>query len=369
MAGPSGRVDYSRRPKIMRILMAGSLTLSALVAGAAAVLTAGRGGRSPALAVEGELPELSGGIGWLNSGPLSAKALRGKVVLIDFWTYTCINSLRPLPYIRAWADKYKQAGLVVVGVHTPEFSFEKERANVETAVRGLKVEFPVAIDSDYQIWNAFANQYWPALYFVDAKGRIRHHFFGEGEYAEAESVLQKLLEEAGASGLDATPVHVVGQGIEAAPSATVGSPETYVGYRRGERFASPGRIARDASRSYLAPEQLSLNHWGLIGNWTVGAESAALEAAGGRFVYRFRSRDLHMVLAPRKDGQPVRFKVRLDGALPGDAHGVDTAPDGSGEIREPRLYQLIRQSSRVEDRTFKIEFLDAGARAVVLTFG
>src|SRR5262245_35511363 len=270
MAGPSGRVDYSRRPKIMRILMAGSLTLSALVAGAAAVLTAGRGGRSPALAVEGELPELSGGIGWLNSGPLSAKALRGKVVLIDFWTYTCINSLRPLPYIRAWADKYKPAGLVVIGVHTPEFSFEKERVNVETAVRGLKVEFPVAIDSDYRIWNAFANQYWPALYFVDAKGRIRHHYFGEGEYAQAEAVLQKLLEEAGSTGFDGAAVRVAGKGIEAAPSETVQSPESYVGYKRGEGFASPGRVAKDASRTYLAPEQPSLNRWLLAGDWTVG---------------------------------------------------------------------------------------------------
>jgi thiol-disulfide isomerase/thioredoxin len=369
MAAPFSRVDYLRNAKTMRALMIGSLAVSALVAGAAALLTASWRAGSPALAVEGQLPDLGGAIGWLNSSPLSAKALRGKVVLVDFWTYTCINSLRPLPYIRAWADKYKQAGLVVIGVHTPEFSFEKERANVETAVRGLNVGFPVAIDSNYRIWNAFGNEYWPALYFIDAKGRVRHHYFGEGEYAQAEWVLQKLLEEAGATSLDGSTVRVVGEGIEAAPSSTVQSTETYVGYRRAERFASPGRLVRDAARTYHAPEQLSLNHWGLIGDWSIGAESAVLETPGGRVVFRFHSRDLHLVLAPRQDGRPVRFKVRLDGAAPGDAHGADSAPDGSGEIREPRLYQLIRQRARIDDHTFEIELLDAGARAVVFTFG
>jgi thiol-disulfide isomerase/thioredoxin len=323
----------------------------------------------PALADEGHMPELGGALGWLNSDPLSSKSLRGKVVLVDFWTYTCINSLRPLPYIKAWAEKYKGAGLVVIGVHTPEFSFEKERANVKDAVRTLKVGYPVAVDSDYRIWEAFGNQYWPALYFIDAKGHIRHHYFGEGQYAEAERVLQQLLKESGASGLDESVVRVAGEGVEAAPSAAVQTPETYVGYRRGESYASPERQARDAARTYSLPERLRLNQWGLAGSWSIGPESAVLEAAGGRIAFWFHSRDLHFVLAPGRDGRPVRFKVTLDGAAPGDAHGVDSAPDGGGEVREPRLYQLIRQSGRVTDRTFEIEFLDAGVRAVVFTFG
>jgi len=323
----------------------------------------------PALADEGHMPELGGALGWLNSEALTTKSLHGKVVLVDFWTYTCINSLRPLPYIKAWADKYKDAGLVVIGVHTPEFSFEKERANVQDAVRTLKVGYPVAIDSDYRIWEAFGNEYWPALYFIDAKGHIRHHYFGEGQYGEAERVLQQLLKESGASGFDESVVRVAGQGIEAAPSGTEQTPETYVGYRRGESYASPERQARDAARTYSLPERLRLNQWGLAGSWNIGPESAVLEAAGGRIAFRFHSRDLHFVLAPGKDGRPVRFKVKLDGAAPGDAHGVDSAPDGSGEVREPRLYQLIRQDGRVTDRTFEIEFLDPGVRAVVFTFG
>ena len=290
-------------------------------------------------------------------------------MLVNFWTYTCINSLRPLPYLKAWAEKYKDAGLVVLGVHTPEFSFEKERANVEAAVRALKVAYPVAIDSDYGIWGAFDNQYWPATYFVDAKGRIRHQYFGEGEYVEAERVLQALLYENGARGLDGATVRVAADGIETAPSTAIQSPETYIGYRRAERFASGERPAKDVTKSYHASERPPLDRWGLIGSWSVGAESAALQAAGGRIVFRFRGRDLHLVLAPGKDGQPVRFKVRVDGAKPGDAHGIDSAPDGSGEVREPRLYQLVRQRGLIEDRTFEIEFLDAGVRGVVFTFG
>jgi thiol-disulfide isomerase/thioredoxin len=323
----------------------------------------------PALADEGRMPELGGALGWLNSAPLTGKSLRGKVVLVDFWTYTCINSLRPLPYIKAWAEKYKDAGLVVIGVHTPEFSFEKERANVQDAVRTLRVDYPVAIDSDYRIWEAFGNQYWPALYFIDAKGHIRHHYFGEGQYAEAERVLQQLLKESGASGLDESVVRVAGEGVEAAPSGTEQTPETYVGYRRSESYASPERQAKDAAQTYSLPERLRVNQWALAGSWNIGPESAVLEAAGGRLAFRFHSRDLHFVLAPGKEGRPVRFKVTLDGAAPGDAHGVDSAADGSGEVREPRLYQLVRQVGRVTDRTFEIEFLDAGAGAVVFTFG
>lgn len=315
------------------------------------------------------LTALDGATGWLNSGPLTAASLDGQVVLVNFWTYTCINSLRPLPYIRAWAEKYKAAGLVVIGVHTPEFSVEKERVNVEGAVRDLKVAFPVALDSDYRIWEAFHNQYWPALYFIDAKGRIRHHYFGEGQYGEAERVLQELLRESGSAGLDESAVRVAGEGVEAAPSDEVRSPETYVGYRRGERFVSPGRLARDVPNAYRVPDRLARNDWGLVGSWNVGPESALLEAAGGRIAFRFHSRDLHLVLAPGKDGSPVRFKVRLDGAAPGEAHGSDVAPDGSGEIREPRLYQIIRQGTRIEDRTFEIEFEGPGVRAFVFTFG
>jgi thiol-disulfide isomerase/thioredoxin len=352
----------------MRNVIIGLSMLPAIGVTVAALGALG-GALRPALADEGRMPELGGAIGWINSDPLSSKSLRGKVVLVDFWTYTCINSLRPLPYIKAWAEKYKDAGLVVIGVHTPEFSFEKERSNVETAVRALKVAFPVAIDSDYRIWESIDNQYWPALYFIDGKGRVRHHYFGEGEYAAAERVLQELLKENGATGLDGGTVSVAGEGVEAAPSARIGSPESYVGYRRGESFASPEGLTKDVRRTYRAPERPVLNQWGLAGSWTIGPESAALEAAGGRVVFRFHSRDLHLVLAPGKDGRPVRFKVRLDGAAPGDAHGSDSAPDGSGEVREPRLYQLVRQGARVDDRTFEIEFLDPGVRAVVFTFG
>jgi thiol-disulfide isomerase/thioredoxin len=323
----------------------------------------------PPLAVEGHMPDLSVASGWLNTAPLGSRSLRGKVVLVDFWTYTCINSLRQLPYVKAWAEKYKDAGLVVIGVHTPEFSVEKERINVETAVRELKVAFPVAIDSDSRIWSAFDNQYWPALYFIDAQGRIRHHQFGEGQYIEAERVLQALLTESGEGGLDESTARVTGAGVEAAPSGAVWSQETYVGYRRGERFASPGGLARDVPRTYGAPERPRLNQWGLVGSWSIGPESALLERAGGRIVFRFHSRDLHLVLGPRTDGSPVRFRVRLDGAAPDDGHGVDTAADGSGEVREPRLYQLIRQGGRFGDRTFEIEFLDAGVRAFAFTFG
>jgi hypothetical protein len=225
------------------------------------------------------------------------------------------------------------------------------------------------MDSEYRIWEAFDNHYWPALYFIDAKGRIRHHFFGEGEYAEAERVLQQLLKEKGAPLVDDSTVSVAGEGVEAAPSSSVRSPETYVGYRRGERFASPVRLARDASNNYRAPDRLSLNSWGLVGSWNIGPESALLEEAGGRIAFRFHSRDLHLVLAPAKDGRRIRFKVRLDGAPPGDAHGTDSASDGSGEVHEPRLYQLIRQGTRVDDRAFEIEFLDPGLRAFVFTFG
>lgn len=291
-------------------------------------------------------------------------------MLVDFWTYTCINSLRPLPYVKNWATKYKDAGLVVIGLHTPEFSFEKERVNVESAVRDLKVAYPVAIDSNYRIWQAFNNEYWPAQYFIDAKGRIRYHHFGEGEYGECERVIQELLKQKGATGVDGSTVSISANGVEAAPDfANERSPETYIGYRQAERFSSIERVARNSPRTYSTPARPSLNKWGLSGSWNVGAESAVLQAAPGAIVFRFHSRDLHMVLGPAKNGEAVRFQVKLDGAAPGDDCGSDIAPDGGGEVREPRLYQLIRQKGQIRDRTFEIEFRVPGVHAVVFTFG
>lgn len=319
---------------------------------------------------EGPMPDLGGAIGWLNSEPLNRKSLQGKVVLVDFWTYTCINSLRPLPYVKAWATKYQDAGLVVIGAHTPEFSFEKQRENVENAVRDLKVTYPVAIDSNYAIWRAFNNQYWPAQYIIDGKGRIRYHHFGEGEYSELERAVQKLLKESGATAVDTTLVSVSGEGVEAPPDIeNERSPETYVGYRQAEHFASPERLAHDSQKTYSPPGKPSLNQWGLSGLWKVGEESAVPQTAGGKIVFHFHARDLHLVLGPTKDGRPVRFKVTLDGKAPSDNYGSDVAPDGTGEVRAPRLYQLIRQKGRIEDRIFEIEFLDPGVQAVDFTFG
>lgn len=323
----------------------------------------------PRLFDEGPMPELNGAIGWLNSEPLNRKSLQGKVVLVNFWTYTCINSLRPQPYVKGWATKYKDAGLVVIGVHTPEFSFERQRPNVETAVRNLRVTYPVAIDSNYAIWRAFHNEYWPAQYFIDRKGRIRYHHFGEDDYADLERLIQKLLMEDGTAAFDTSSASVSPEGIEAARSSDIQSPETYLGYRQAEHFASRGGFARDSQKAYIPPARPSLNQWGLGGSWKVGEESAVPQAEGGRIVFRFHARDLHLVLAPAQDGEPARFKVSLDGMAPGENSGGDVAPDGSGEIREPRLYQLIRQKGPIRDRTFEIEFLDPGAHALDFTFG
>ena len=322
------------------------------------------------LADEGPMPELSGAVGWLNSPPLTTKSLRGKVVVIDFWTYSCINCLRALPYVEGWAAKYKDAGLVVIGVHTPEFAFEKERSNVEKAVRDLKITYPVAIDSDYKIWEAFNNQYWPAHYFIDGKGRIRAHHFGEGNYAESERVIQELLKENGATSLAEGVLNVTGIGAEAASdSKNVGSPETYVGYKRAGNFASAGPIAKDSRKTYSPQPRLSLNQWALGGSWKVGDESAVLESVPGKIVFRFHARDLHLVLGPTKNGKPIRFTVKLDGTAPGDDHGADTDATGSGTVQGNRLYQLIRQKGAVEDRTFEIDFLDPGVQAFAFTFG
>jgi cytochrome c biogenesis protein CcdA/thiol-disulfide isomerase/thioredoxin len=340
----------------------------------AAVLAASAADTLPALKDDGPMPDLSGAIAWLNSPPLSGKSLKGKVVLIDFWTYSCINCLRALPYVEGWAQKYKDAGLVVIGVHTPEFAFEKERSNVEKAVRDLKIAYPVAIDSDYKIWQAFNNEYWPAHYFIDGKGRIRYHHFGEGEYGESERVIQELLKENGAqlsaSGPTSAPVSVAGTGAEAAPdTANRRSSETYVGYHRAEHFASAEAIAQDSQRTYTPQPRLSLNQWALSGIWKVDAESALLRTAPGKIIFRFHARDLHLVLGTTQDGKPVRFRVRLNGTPPADDHGVDTDNNGSGTVLDHRLYQLIRQKGPVEDRTFEIEFLDPGVQAFAFTFG
>lgn len=323
----------------------------------------------PELTFEGVMPALNGGVAWLNSTPLSPRSLRGKVVLINFWTYTCINSLRPLPYVKEWSAKYKDSGFIVIGAHTPEFSFEREQRNVDTALREHNVAYPVVMDNNYQIWRAFNNEYWPAFYLVDAKGQIRYHHFGEGGYRATERAIQELLKENGSKGAELPVDDIAGHGIEAPPSEDERSPESYVGYRQAERFASPGGLKENQDKIYSPPARLALNHWGLIGPWNVNTESAVLVSAPGRIVYRFHSRDLHLVLAPSKDGRPIRFKVMIDGAAPGNDDGIDSSPDGTGIVREPRLYQLIRQKSTVEDRTVEIEFLDPGVQALDFTFG
>ena len=318
---------------------------------------------------EGGMPDLNGAVGWLNSSPLSDKALRGKVVLVNFWTYSCINSLRELPYMKAWAAKYKDARLVVIGVHAPEFGFEKDLANVKDAVSDLKVAYPVPIDSKHSIWRAFRNEYWPADYIVDAKGRIRYHHFGEGEYVKSERIIQALLKENGATGLNESTVRITADGAEAPPSDDVRSPETYVGYARTENFASPEGMARDSRKTYSPPARPALSQWGLGGSWNAGPERCTLESAPGKIVFRFHSRDLHMVLGPAKNGTSVRFKVTLNGAAPGDDHGSDSGADGTGEVQEPRMYQLVRQKGPIKDATFEIEFLDPGVEVFSFTFG
>ncbi|MBR8401195.1 cytochrome c biogenesis protein DipZ [Burkholderia cenocepacia] len=344
------------------------------MAGSAMMRAAGAAGATAAaLPVEGTLPSLDGAVQWLNSLPLTAAGLRGKVVLVDFWTYSCINCLRTLPYTTAWARKYAPYGLVVIGVHAPEFAFERDIGNVKKAVHDLGIDYPVAIDNGYSIWRAFNNEYWPAHYFIDAQGRVRHHHFGEGEYVQSERAIQSLLAEAGHPDALNVPLGLAGApakgALAAADSADVRSPETYVGYARAESFASPGGVVRDAEHRYDAPAQPDLNGWGLAGTWSVGAERAALAAPDGRIVYRFHARDLHLVLGPGANGRPVRFRVTLDGTAPGAAHGADVDAQGYGTVTGQRLYQLVRQPGAIADRTFAIEFLDPGVDAYAFTFG
>jgi thiol-disulfide isomerase/thioredoxin len=322
------------------------------------------------LPIEGELPSLGGATEWLNSPPLTAAGLRGNVVLIDFWTYTCINWLRSLPYVRAWAEKYKDQGLVTIGVHTPEFEFEKNVENVRRAAKDMRVGYPIAIDNDYAIWSAFDNHYWPALYFVDAQGHIRHHRFGEGEYEQSEMIVQQLLAEAGIGGVDRELVSVDARGAEAAADwGSLKSPENYVGYERTENFASPGGAVLDTRHVYAAPARLRLNHWALSGDWTVEQQATALNEASGGIACRFHARDLHLVMGPAVPGASVRFRVLIDGQPPGDAHGIDVDDQGNGTATEQRLYQLIRQRGPVTEHTFEITFLDPGVQAYAFTFG
>lgn len=322
------------------------------------------------LPVEGIFPSLSGANEWLNSPPLTAAALRGKVVLVDFWTYTCINWLRTLPYVRAWAEKYKDQGLVVIGVHTPEFSFEHNIDNVRREVHDMMIDYPIATDNDYAIWNAFDNHYWPALYFIDAQGQIRHHLFGEGDYEEAEKLIQQLLLEAGNDNVSDELITVTAAGSEVAADWNhLQSPENYVGYGRTANFAFPRDAVLDESHVYAVPGQLALNHWALSGDWTLGREAITLNQANGRIVYRFHARDLHLVMGSSVPGTSVRFRVLIDRQVPGAAHGVDVDDQGYGTVTEQRLYQLIRQPNPIVDRQFEIEFFDAGVEAFAFTFG
>jgi thiol-disulfide isomerase/thioredoxin len=322
------------------------------------------------LPVEGQLPSLAGATGWLNSPPLTAAGLRGRVVLVNFWTYTCINWLRQLPYIRAWAEKYRQHGLVVLGVHTPEFDVEHDLDNVRRAAKNLRVPYPVVIDNDYAVWDAFGNRYWPALYFVDIQGRVRHHRFGEGDYEQSEATMQRLLTEAGIGGIGHDLVPVDAGGVEAAADwDSLWSPENYLGYERTENFASSNGAVLDTPHGYAVPARLALNEWALAGNWTVGRQAIVLTRAEGRILYRFHARDLHLVVGPAGPGTPARFRVLLDDQPPGAAHGADIDDQGNGTVTQPRLHQLIRQPGPISDRTFEVSFLDAGVQAYAFTFG
>jgi len=320
--------------------------------------------------IEGELPSLGGATEWLNSPPLTVAGLRGKVVLVEFWTYTCINWLRSHPYVRAWAKKYKDQGLVVIGVHTPEFAFEKNVDNVRRAAKDMGVDYPIAIDSGYAVWRAFKNNYWPALYFVDAQGHIRHHQFGEGKYDQSERVIQRLLSGAGHRGIGQELVAVEARGAEvAADWGSLKSPETYIGSEQAERFASPRGAVAGTRHVYAAPAEFKLNDWALSGEWTVEKGLAVLNKPNGRIAYRFHARDLHLVMGPAARGTSLRFRVLVDGQAPGGDHGSDVDEQGTGTVTEQRLYQLIRQRRPIADRQFEIEFLDPGVEAFVFTFG
>ena len=309
------------------------------------------------------VPSLDGATAWLNSKPLGSAELRGHVVLVNFWTWTCINWLRQEPYVRAWSQAYRDDGLIVIGVHTPEFSFEHDVEGVRQATKERAIDYPVVVDNDYAIWNAFANRYWPALYFVDADGIIREQHFGDGRYETSERVIQQLL------GIDRELVTVEGVGVEAeADWDHLRTPETYLGYWRSGHFASPGGGANDERRAYGLPKRLGINHWALAGDWTIGGEKVVLDQAGGSITFRFHARDAHLVLSPGAR-EPISFRVLLDGEAPGPSHGVDVDQDGNGVLRDGRMYQLVRQDDAIRDRTVEIAFLAPGAEAYALPRG
>jgi methionine-S-sulfoxide reductase len=365
---------YMARPVTVRAAKAdGSLSMQPATpvpapAGGAMMMSA-QGGEGPAR-TEGPMPPLTGATGWLNSPALTTDALRGKVVLVDFWAYSCINCLRTLPYVNAWYRHYKDSGLVVLGVHSPEFAFEKDIANVRGAVKKFDIQYPVVLDNEMRIWKAFNNKFWPAHYFVDAKGQIREHHFGEGKYARSERTLRRLLTEAGAKNLPEPLDDAAGEGVGApSDAAKVASPETYIGYARAANFVSPGAFARDAKKTYTIPDALTLNQWALGGSWQVAKEHARLTGAAGRIAFRFKARDLHLVLGTAAADKPVRFRVTIGGAPPKKDAGMDVDANGNGVVREHRLYQLIRQKGPVTDQDFVIEFLDPGVDAYSFTFG
>jgi thiol-disulfide isomerase/thioredoxin len=327
-------------------------------------------GDTAALPFEGRLAPFDGATSWLNSEPVTPEALRGRVVLVDFWTYTCVNWLRTLPYVRAWAAKYKDAGLTVIGVHTPEFGFERDIDNIRARARTFGIDHPIAVDSDYGVWTAFANHYWPAVYLADTQGRIRYHHFGEGEYAMTEMVIQQLLTDAGAPDVDQDLVMVEPKGLEvAADWRTLRSPETYLGHRQTTGFAQDAVARFDAAHEYAAPTRLPLNSWALAGTWNVAAHAAVLAEPAGRIAFQFEARDVNLVMGPTSKGAQIPFRVFLDGAEPRDAVGTDVQSDGSGTLNDQRTYQLIRQPGLIEERRFEIEFLEPGAEAYCFTFG
>jgi thiol-disulfide isomerase/thioredoxin len=340
----------------------------------AAALAASRLGGAIAapgnLPAQGSFPSLAGAGAWLNSPPLTPAALRGKVVLVNFWTYSCINWLRSAPYVRAWATTYRDQGLVVVGVHAPEFGFEKDPGNVQRAVRDRRIDYPVALDNDHLVWRAFNNEYWPALYFIDAQGQIRHHHFGEGDYEQSEQIIQRLLADTGKSSHARAPLAVTADAVEAAADwRNLKSPENYVGYERTENFASPDGAAPDTPRRYATPPRLDLNHWALAGEWTMGKQAAVSSKANSKIAYRFHARDLHLVMGAATKETTVAFRVRIDGKPPGASHGLDVDPDGNGAVSVPRLYQLVRQPGLIVDRLFEIEFAGPGVETFAFTFG
>jgi len=362
----SGDIDHGRR----RFLGRAAATIAAGrlgILGAAMPLIDCAAGRLP---VEGNMPTFDGATGWLNSGPLKRDALRGKVVLVDFWTYSCINWIRTVPWLRAWESRYRDQGLVMVGVHSPEFTFEKDAASVARATKAMGLRYPIAIDSDHAIWNAFENAYWPALYLVDAQGKIRYHHFGEGAFEQIESNIQRLLVEAGGKPSERGAVSVDARGVEAqADWSSLRSPENYLGYDRTERFVSPGGQVLGVLHRYAIPAQLGQNEWALGGEWKVDHRAIASSRSEARIGYGFHARDLHLVAGPAAQGRSVRFRVSIDGRPPGAAHGVDVDADGNGTMTERRLYQLVRETGRIGDRQFEIVFLDPDVEAFSFTFG